>query len=117
MPDVFCHSILHPAPPWAPNVYGKPAPFRASAGLRNKGLNIPYGISTSPPSTSWDKASQSGDDRHYEVWWGDLTRLADVLPETVDLTVIDLFGKKNRVRMADTLRHWKSMIGGEVFIP
>lgn len=62
-------------------------------------------------------ADAAGDGTHFEVWWGDLHRLAAVLPENVDLTVIDLFGKENRAHMADVVRLWKNAIGGEVFIP
>ena len=62
-------------------------------------------------------ADAFGDGNHYEVWWGDLHCLGDVLPERVDLTAIDLFGKEDRVKMADAVRWWKKEIGGEVFIP
>ncbi|KAF1076410.1 hypothetical protein [Methanogenium sp. MK-MG] len=58
-----------------------------------------------------------GGKKHYEIWWGDLHHLADVLPESVDLTAIDLFGKENRVLMTDAIHRRKIETGGEVFIP
>lgn len=92
---------------------------RDHLGLDRVEMHLTYAdVQTSPVRTTPQKVADAwGDNRHYEVWWGDLNSLADVLPETVDLTVIDLFEKKNRVRMAEVLRQWKRTTGGEVFIP
>lgn len=92
---------------------------RDSLGLESVDIHITYeDVQREPVRKEPLKvADASGDGKHYEVWWGDLNRLADVLPKHVDLTVIDLFGKENRARMADAVHQWKKQIGGEVFIP
>ncbi|WFN34225.1 hypothetical protein L1S32_10315 [Methanogenium sp. S4BF] len=88
-------------------------------GLERVDMHIAYkDLQEAPVRTEPLKVADAfGDGTHYEVWWGDLHRLFAVLPEKVDLTVIDLFGKENRARMADVVRQWKNEIGGEVFIP
>jgi hypothetical protein len=92
---------------------------RDALGLDRVDMHISYhDLQQAPVRTEPRKVADAfGDGTHYEVWWGDLRCLATVLPERVDLTAIDLFGKENRHRMADVVRRWKKEIGGEVFIP
>ena len=92
---------------------------RDSLGLDNVELHITYeDVEKAPVRMDPLKVADAfGEGKHYEVWWGDLYRLADVLPKCVDLTVIDLFGKENRIRMAGVVQQWKKQISGEVFIP
>jgi len=37
-------ALLHPAPPWAPNVHGESAPFRAWTGPRDSRPQTPSGV-------------------------------------------------------------------------
>ncbi|WP_062399591.1 hypothetical protein [Methanogenium cariaci] len=94
---------------------------RDTLGLEGVEMHIAYAeVQESPVRKEPRKVADAfgGDGKHYEVWWGgDLHQLADVLPKSVDLTVIDLFGKEDRALMADTLHRWKRETGGEVFIP
>ncbi|WAI00168.1 hypothetical protein [Methanogenium organophilum] len=92
---------------------------RDALGLESVEIHITYeDVQGAPVRKEPLKAADAfGDGKHYEVWWGDMNRLTDVLPKRVDLTVIDLFGKDNRVRMAAAIRQWKKQTGGEVFIP
>lgn len=63
------------------------------------------------------KVAETTGDQQIDVYQGDMFSLVDVLPETVDLTVIDLFGKDNREKMDTTVSRWKELVGGEIFIP
>ena len=92
---------------------------RDTLGLESVDMHISYrDIQKTPVRRDPLKVADAfGDGKHYEVWWGDLHTLTKVLPKRVDLTVIDLFGKENRVRMADAIHRWKRETGGEVFIP
>lgn len=52
-----------------------------------------------------------------EVYQGDFRQLHHVLTTPPDLSVIDLFDKKDQVANEQILEEWKKKIGGEVFIP
>lgn len=92
---------------------------RDTLGLETVDIQITYeDVQRGPVRKEPLKVADAyGEGKHYEVWWGDMNRLSDVLPKRVDLTVIDLFGKENRVRMAAAVQQWKKTVGGEVFIP
>ena len=52
-----------------------------------------------------------------EVYQGDFRQLHTVLPADVDLSVIDIFEKRDRELTRRVADEWRSRVGGEVFIP
>ncbi|MHC1625786.1 MAG: hypothetical protein ACXQTN_00370 [Methanoculleaceae archaeon] len=63
------------------------------------------------------KVAEGRGERTIEVYQGDLFALREVLPEDVDLTVIDLFEKEDVERVNAILTRWRDLVGGDVFIP
>lgn len=55
--------------------------------------------------------------RDIRVYHGDLRLLPPLLPDTVDLTAIDLFEKDDREKLKEITRFWIAAVGGDVFIP
>ncbi len=62
-------------------------------------------------------AETVGGDHYFEVWQSDYRLLHQVLPENVDLSVIDLFDKMVPEKVSSEMEAWKQLVGGEVFIP
>jgi hypothetical protein len=62
-------------------------------------------------------AETKGGSQYYEVYQGDCHLLHTVLPERVDLAVIDLFEKNVKEKMQREIEEWQKHVGGEVFIP
>jgi hypothetical protein len=62
-------------------------------------------------------AETEGGSQYFEVYQGDCLQLHTVLPDHVDLTVIDLFEKKEPEKLQEVIDNWKAHVSGEVFIP
>jgi hypothetical protein len=62
-------------------------------------------------------AETSGGTQYFEVYQGDYRLLHTVLPEDVDLSVLDLFEKNIPGRMQGEIEEWRKHVSGEVFIP
>ncbi|NYT05098.1 MAG: hypothetical protein GKC04_01805 [Methanomicrobiales archaeon] len=62
-------------------------------------------------------AETQGGTQYFEVYQGDCHELYTVLPKDVDLSVIDLFEKKDTEKVNAFMEAWKARVGGEVFIP
>lgn len=62
-------------------------------------------------------AATTGGEQLIEIYQGDYRLLHKVLPEKVDLSVIDLFEKGEKGKMKDAIVAWGRTVGGEVFIP
>jgi len=64
-----------------------------------------------------EKIAEGKGGQNMEVFQGDYAMLPKVLPKGTLLTVLDLFEKKDSVRVEEALRRWKEHASGEVFIP
>jgi len=70
-----------------------------------------------PVATEPVKVAETVGEQVIEVYQGDFRRLPAVLPAGVDLTVIDLFHKKDPAKNQGILDAWRLQVGGGVFIP
>ena len=64
-----------------------------------------------------EKIAEAKGGQTMEVFQGDYGVLPKVLPKGTLLTVLDLFEKKDSVKVDKALRRWREHASGEVFIP
>lgn len=62
-------------------------------------------------------AHTDGGKQSFQVYQSDFNLLNSVLPGDVDLSVIDIFEKRDEERVHAIVEEWKSHVSGEVFIP
>lgn len=62
-------------------------------------------------------AHTEGGKQSFQVYQGDFNLLHTVLPGEVDLSVIDIFEKRDEERVSAIIEEWKRHVSGEVFIP
>lgn len=62
-------------------------------------------------------ADTTGGSKSFEIYCGSYEDLHTVLPEKIDLSVLDPFGKKDRGQMGQIVSEWNKSVGGEIFIP
>jgi len=62
-------------------------------------------------------ADTTGGSTSFEIYCGSYEALHRVLPENIDLSVLDPFGKKDRAHLRQMVSEWNKNVGGEIFIP
>ena len=66
---------------------------------------------------AWKVAETEGGSQRIEVYQADFRNLYSILPESVDLSVIDLYEKNETEKVQAVIEEWRKHVSGDVFIP